>query len=270
MNHIQQGKRKDNVKLFDTHAHLLDDRFDEDREAVLESCRKAGVAHIMEACCDEADIDKVLALAAREPMVEGSVGVHPHSAREMTNATLDRMVAALTQPKILAVGEIGLDYHYDFSPRETQRLWLGRQLDLAAQMGVPVILHNRESTGDMLEILIAHRAGLRGVMHCFSGSFETAARCLDLGLYIGLGGPLTFANAQKQRDLAARLPLDRLVIETDCPYLTPVPFRGKRNDPSLLPHILSVLAAARGMEEEVLAEKLFANSLALYGVMEQE
>ncbi|MCL2695057.1 MAG: TatD family hydrolase [Clostridiales bacterium] len=252
------------MKLFDTHAHILDARFDADRDEVLKRCREVGVERIMEGCCDEAEIDAVLALAEKEEMVVGSVGVHPHAAREMTNATLDKMEQALAHPKILAVGEIGLDYHYDFSPRDVQRHWLGQQLALAAQKNVPVILHNRESSGDMLEILTAHKNGLRGVMHSFSGSYETAARCLDLGLYIGLGGPLTFGNAVKPRELAARLPIDRLVIETDCPYLTPVPFRGKRNDPSLLPYILTALAQCRRMDEQELAEQLFANSLALF------
>jgi len=254
------------MKLFDTHAHILDSRFDEDREAVLEKCKATGVVHIMEGCCDEKQIDAVLEWVEREPMALGSVGVHPHSASEMTKATLDVMVEALCHPKILAVGEIGLDYHYDFSPREVQRHWLSQQLDLAAEKGVPVILHNRESSGDMLDILTAHKNGLQGVMHSFSGSYETALRCIDLGLYIGLGGPLTFANAAKLRDLAARLPLDRLVIETDCPYLTPVPQRGKRNDPSLLVHVLAALAQCRRMDEEELAERLFANSCELFGL----
>ena len=254
------------MQIFDTHAHLLDSRFDEDRAAVLDACRKAGVVHIMEACCDEPQIEAVLALVEREPMFAGSVGVHPHSAQDMTLATLDRMAQALAHPKILAVGEIGLDYHYDFSPRDVQQHWLGQQLDLAAQKHMPVILHDREAHADMLEALTAHKNGLRGVMHCFSGSYETAVRCLDLGLFIGMGGAVTFANAAKQRDLAARLPLERLVMETDCPYLTPVPHRGKRNDPSLLPHILSVLAQACKMDENELAARLYENSLALYGM----
>ena len=254
------------MRLFDTHAHLLDARFDGDREAVVSALEGNGVVRVLEACCDEAQIDQVIAFAEAHAGVYGSAGVHPHSAGEMTVSTLDHISAALGHEKIRAVGEIGLDYHYDFSPRDVQRLWFGQQLALAAQHGVPVILHDREAHGDTMDILRANKKGLKGIMHCFSGSYEIARECLDLGLYIAFGGSLTFHNAVHPREIAQKLPVDRLVIETDCPYMTPVPYRGERNEPRRIAETLAVLAAVRGEDQAALADTLYQNACAVYGV----
>lgn len=256
------------MRLFDTHAHLLDEQFDADREAILSQLPAQGVVHVMEACCDEAEIDRVTALAARVPYLFGSAGVHPHSADAWNAASADHIAQALQAPRMLAIGEIGLDYHYDFSPRTVQKACFDAQLGLAQQLGVPVIIHDREAHGDCMELLRLHRDGLKGVMHCFSGSYETGRDCVDLGLYIAFGGALTFKNAVHLWDAAARLPLERLLIETDCPYMTPVPFRGQRNDPTRMALTLQKLAALRGMEVEPLAEVLYQNSLAAFGVVE--
>ena len=169
---------------------------------------------------------------------------------------------------MLAVGEIGLDYHYDFSPRETQKMVLDEQLSIAKELNLPVILHDREAHGDMMDILRSHKDGLKGIMHCFSGSYETAKECLDLGLYIAFGGALTFKNAVKPVEVAARIPIDRLLIETDCPYMTPVPYRGRRNDPTFIRHTLFKLAEIRGEDPDELSEKLFRNALAVYEISE--
>ncbi len=254
------------MKIFDTHAHLLDEAFDADRDELIASLPEKGVAKVMEACCNEADIDRVAALALRVPFIYGSAGVHPHSASEWNGGTADRIRAALQHEKMLAVGEIGLDYHYDFSPRDVQKRVLDEQLSLAHELDLPVILHDREAHGDMLDLLRAHKSGLKGIMHCFSGSKETARECLDLGLYIAFGGALTFKNAVRPIEAAQYIPQDRLLIETDCPYMTPVPYRGKRNDPSFILLTLDKLAEVRGEDREELADALYQNSLAVYGL----
>ena len=254
------------MQIFDTHAHLLDEQFDADREDLLVSLPAEGIAHVMEACCDEAGIDKVAALVARVPYLYGSAGVHPHSADEFRPETLDHMEAALQIDRMIAVGEIGLDYHYDFSPRDVQRGCFDAQLALAAKLRRPVIIHDREAHGDTMDLLRHYRGNLFGVMHCFSASYEIAKECIDLGLYVAFGGALTFKNAVNQWAIAGKLPLDRLLIETDCPYMTPVPFRGTRNDPRRIVLTLHKLAELRGMAPEDLAPILYENSFAAFGM----
>ncbi len=252
------------MKIFDTHAHLLDEAFDADRFELIASLPERGITNVMEACCDEAGIDRVVEFVHAVPFFYGSAGVHPHSASEWKNTTGDHIVRALQDKKMLAVGEIGLDYHYDFSPREAQKRVLDEQLSIAQALKKPVILHDREAHGDMMDLLRAHKDGLKGIMHCFSGSYETACECLDLGLYIAFGGALTFKNAVRPIEVAKRLPADRLLIETDCPYMTPVPYRGKRNDPSFVRLTLEKLAEVRGEDIEALADTLYRNALRVY------
>ena len=255
------------MQLFDTHAHLLDDRFDEDRDALIARIHDAGVVHVLECACKSADIEKVIALCDAYPkMIYGAVGVHPHSASEFSDAVLQRIEAALGHPAIRAVGEIGLDYHYDFSPRDVQKACFDAQLTLANKQRVPVVIHDREAHGDTLDLLRLHRDGLTGVMHCFSGSWETAKECLELGLHLGIGGSLTFKNAKKLVELVPKVPRDRLLLETDCPYMTPEPFRGKRNDPSLTKLTLARLAELRGEDEEELAAACLENGRRLFGI----
>ena len=254
------------MKIFDTHAHLLDEQFDADREELLASLPDAGIAKVMEACCDEAGIDRVAELVARVPFLYGSAGVHPHSADEFRPETLGHIREALTRERMIAIGEIGLDYHYDFSPRDVQRDCFDAQLALAAELKKPVIIHDREAHGDTMDLLRPYRGKLSGVMHCFSASYEIAKECIDLGLYIAFGGALTFKNAVRQWEIAGKLPLDRLLVETDCPYMTPAPFRGQRNDPSRIVLTLEKLAALRGMDPEPLAEILSENSFRAFGV----
>ncbi len=256
--------------LFDTHTHLLDEQFEEDRNRVLSALPEAGVGYIVEAAASEEDFPRIYALTALYPFVYGAVGIHPQCAREMTEATARRMRQALTREKTVAVGEIGLDYHYDFSPRDVQKRVFIEQLGIAREVGKPVILHDREAHGDMMDILTAHRDGLSGVMHCYSGSYEDAVRYIDMGLYIAFGGALTFHNAAKQRDIAARLPFDRLLIETDCPYMAPVPLRGTRNDPRNVRITLSALASVRGVSEEEAARITTENAKRLFGILDPQ
>ncbi len=254
------------MRLFDTHAHLLDDRFDEDREAILKSLPEQDIALVLEAGTSASSAADVLALAGRCDYIVAALGTHPHEAADMLPAHLLELETLLLNEKAVAVGEIGLDYHYDFSPRDIQRKWFVEQLEVARQANLPVVLHVREADSDALEILRAHKAGLRGVMHCFSGSYETACACLDLGLYIAFGGALTFENAKRNVEIAKRLPMERLLIETDCPYMTPVPFRGKRNDPSLVRLVCEKLAQIRGMDADETASITLRNGKLLFGL----
>ena len=254
------------MKLFDTHTHLLDGRFDQVRDSLIPHLPEAGIAYALEACCNEGDMDKILALTARHGHVYGSAGVHPHQADSVTPATLAHIERMLKRDKILAVGEIGLDYHYDHSPREVQRRVFGDQIAIAKGANKPIIVHDREAHGDCMDILRSNKEGLSGVLHCYSGSYEDAVRYIDMGLYIAFGGALTFKNAVKQRDIAARLPLERIVIETDCPYMTPEPFRGKRNDPTLMHLTLKALAEAQGLPQEEVAYATTRNAKTLFGL----
>ncbi len=254
------------MQLFDTHAHLLDDKFDEDRNALIASLPAAGVRGFVEACVEADDIPKIQALTLLYDFVYGSAGIHPHSASTADNTNLLRVERALEQNKIVAVGEIGLDYHYDFSPREAQREAFGNQLDLAIAAKKPVIIHDREAHADVMAMLSARKGRLGGVLHCYSGSYEDAVRYIDMGLYIAFGGALTFKNATKQRAIAEKLPLSRLVIETDCPYMTPEPHRGERNSPLLIHLTLETLAKVRGITMEEAAAATYQNAMNLFGI----
>lgn len=255
------------MPYFDTHAHLTDERFDADRDALLASLPALGIARVLDVCCDAADWEKTRALLDAYDFIYGAVGMHPHEAGHTTAADIERVAEAIRAcPKAVGLGEIGLDYHYDFAPREVQRRWFDAQLSLAEALDVPVILHIREAFGDCMDILRAHPNGLRGEMHCFSGSVEIARECLNRGLYIAFGGAITFKNANKLLDAARYVPADRLLLETDCPYMTPVPHRGERNDPGYLPLVAARLAALRETDPETLAAQTLRNGCNLFGL----
>ena len=254
------------MQLFDTHAHLLDDKFETDRNAIISALPAAGVRGFVEACVEAEDIPKIQALTLLYDFVYGSAGIHPHSASKADNTNLLRVERALEQNKIVAVGEIGLDYHYDFSPREAQREAFANQLDLAIAAKKPVIIHDREAHGDVMAMVSARKGTLGGVLHCYSGSYEDAVRYIDMGFYIAFGGALTFKNATKQRAIAEKLPLERLVIETDCPYMTPEPHRGERNSPLNIHLTLEMLAKVRGITLAEAAEATYQNAMSLFGI----
>ena len=254
------------MQLFDTHAHLLDDKFDEDRNSLIACLPAAGVRGFVEACVEADDLPKIQGLTLLYDFVYGSAGIHPHSASKADTTNLLRVERALEQKKIVAVGEIGLDYHYDFSPREAQREAFANQLDLALAAKKPVIIHDREAHGDVMAMVSARKGRLGGVLHCYSGSYEDAVRYIDMGFYIAFGGALTFKNATKQRAIAEKLPLERLVIETDCPYMTPEPHRGERNSPLLIHLTLEMLASVRGISMEEAAAATYQNAMDLFGI----
>jgi TatD DNase family protein len=253
------------MRLFDTHGHLLDERFDADREALIAELPAQGVVGFVEIGTDIAESAKAAALAARVDYIYAAVGVHPHEAKDAPDDYLDRLRALARQPKVVAIGEIGLDYHYDFSPRDVQKKAFEQQLALAAEMDLPVALHMREATQDMMGILREHR-GVRGVMHCFSGSAETARQCLDLGLYISFAGTVTFKNAHKTVKAAETVPKDRILAETDSPYLSPEPKRGRRNDPSHVQYVIEKLAAVKRVSFEEMCDINMVNAKGLYAI----
>ncbi|OQB22306.1 MAG: putative deoxyribonuclease YcfH [Firmicutes bacterium ADurb.Bin182] len=254
------------MRLFDTHAHLTDESFDADREKLLDSLHGSGIALVMEIACDVREAEASMALTEKYPYIYAAVGMHPHIAHEVKNEHIDSIKEFLKREKAVAVGEIGLDYHYDFSPREIQKKWFVEQLELAKELRLPVSLHIREAFGDCMDILRAHKNGLKGVMHCFSGSLETAFECVDLGLYIALGGAVTFKNAKRPLSVAEHIPLDRIVVETDCPYLTPEPYRGRRNDPSMVRYTVERIAEVRRSDPESIAEATYQNGLEAFGL----
>lgn len=250
------------MRIFDTHAHYSDKRFDEDRDEVLSLIRAAGVELAADVACDLRSVGKTFELIEKYPFVHGAVGMHPHYAGDMNDALMDELRVHLSHPKMHALGEIGLDYYYDFAPHEVQKLWFDKQLSLAAELCVPVVLHVRDAMGDSIDILRAHKSELiknGGIMHCFSGSADSARECLDLGLYIGFGGSLTFKNNRKGVETAAFVPLDRVVFETDCPYLAPVPHRGERNDSRFIPIVAAKYSEITGVPADDALEAAFVN-----------
>lgn len=260
--------------LFDTHCHISDGRFDEDFEPMLERFKAVGGrrALVVADPCDETPNQaKVFALVEKYDFLYAAIGVHPHNASGY-GSEAERVVLEYQQhPKCRLLGEIGLDYHYDLSPREVQRRVFDRQLDLAYELGKPVQLHIREAHGECMDMLRARAKAGRmpaGVMHCFTGSWECAKVYLDLGLYISLSGAVTFKNAPKLAEVAQKVPADRLLIETDCPYMAPVPLRGKRNEPSFMAHTLAKVAELREAAPDRLADQLWQNSNRALGLGE--
>jgi TatD DNase family protein len=248
------------VKLVDSHCHLDDKQFDPDRAEVIERAREAGVERMMTIGTGNGppDLEAALRLARQHSFIYATVGVHPHDAAKATPETFAALEALAAETKVLALGEIGLDYHYDFSPRDVQRNVLVEQLKLAARAGKPIVIHTREAWDDTLSLLREHWSGV-GIIHCFSGGPAEARQALDLGFYLSFGGVLTFPKADALREAARLAPEDRLLIETDAPYLAPVPKRGKRNEPAFMVETARRLAEVRGVAPEHIAEVTTAN-----------
>ncbi|MBQ6842589.1 MAG: TatD family hydrolase [Firmicutes bacterium] len=254
------------LRLFDSHCHLDDQKLYGDLEDVLQRAAEAGVERITNIGCDWPSSLMSVRLAERYPgRIYAAVGVHPHDADSLDAKMLERLKELAQLPQVVAWGEIGLDYHYDFSPRDVQKKVFIEQLAAAKQVKLPVIIHSREANQDTMDILKAEKAGMYGgVLHCFSGSWDMAKHCLDLGFYISFAGPLTFANANTPVEVASKVPLDRLLVETDSPYLSPHPLRGKTNEPGHVLHVAEKLAEIRGMTLEEIAEQTTQNAFALF------
>lgn len=254
------------MRLFDTHCHIADERFDEDRAAVIDRFREAGVARalvVADPCEEVPNEEKVFALVEQHDFLWGAIGVHPHNASGWSDAAEATVLKYLAHPRCACLGEIGLDYHYDLSPRTEQREVFDRQLDIAFERDIPVQLHIREAHGDCMDMLRARAAAGHmpsGIMHCYTGSWESAKVYLDMGFYISLSGTVTFKNAPKLTEVAFNMPADRLLIETDCPYMAPVPKRGRRNEPAFLPYTFTKIAEIRGESPDRLSEQLYENA----------
>ena len=243
--------------LIDTHTHLDDARYEPDREAVLTRAREAGVDRMITIGCDLATSRSAVALADRYPFVYASIGVHPHEVKHIAADWYDEFRRLAQQRKVVAYGEIGLDYHYNHSSPEEQRHRFREQIQLARELRLPIIIHTREAQDDTVRILKEERAAeIGGVFHCFSGDAWLAKDALDLGFYLSFSGILTFQNAGMLREIAKTVPADRLLIETDCPYLTPIPHRGKRNEPAYVKHVADVLATIKSDDSSLAAEDL--------------
>jgi len=256
------------MRLFDTHAHLHFPDYADDLDAVLERARAAGVRGMVTIGTDRESNRAVTALAKRLPDVWATVGIHPHDAGEAAEADFGEMERlAGEEPKVVGFGEMGLDFFRDLSPREAQEKVFRRQIDIARRARKPIIVHCRDAHAETLAVLGEERAGeTGGVMHCFSGNVEIARRCLDLGFYISLAGPVTYKNARALPEVARFVPGDRLVVETDCPYLPPTPHRGKRNEPAYVALTAACIAELRGTDPEALCDALTANAAKLFGI----
>lgn len=250
---------------FDSHCHLNDEAFKEDFSEVIGRAVEAGVSGMMVVGCDLSSSLRAIELAHTYSMVWAAVGIHPHDAKCWGPKVRGEIEQLLREPKVMAVGETGLDYHYDYSPRDDQRRAFREQLEIASEYRKPVIIHNREAHGDTMQILTEVGIGeAGGVMHCFSGSKETAAACIKKGLYISFAGALTFKNARNLTEVAVEVPLDRILVETDAPYLTPHPFRGERNHPGLVPLVGEKLAELKNLPVEIVMEATTCNSRNLF------
>ena len=252
---------------FDTHAHLDDHAFDEDREELLETIHRSGIELVLNPGCDRESSRKAADLAERVDFLYFAAGIHPGELDDCSDTALDEIAALCRNPKCRAVGEIGLDYYWDDSRKDEQKQLFLKQLELACGLDLPVIIHDREAHGDCLDMVRQFR-GIRGVFHCFSGSAEMAEELLKLGWYLGFDGPVTYRNARKALEVLSVCPLDRMLMETDSPYLPPVPMRGKRNDPGNLTYICRKIAEIKETEPEVIAEITLKNGRELFEIQD--
>ena len=257
------------MNLFDTHCHINDRAFDEDRSEVIARMLEAGVKNAVVVGDASNNGEDVIRLTKKYPFLFGAFGLHPHDADKWQEPFAVRISEVLKNERFVALGEIGLDYHYDLSPRETQKRVFVRQLELAHELNVPAVFHIREAHGDAYEILTdCIRRGIRvkGVMHCFGGSLESATEYVRMGLYISFSGSLTFKNAPILTRCAMNLPHERILIETDCPYMAPVPLRGRRNEPAFVSHVCEKLASIIGLTAEDTAHMTFQNALNAFNI----
>lgn len=252
--------------IFDTHAHYDDEAFDDDREQLLERMRNRGVEYIVNVGASMASCKSTIGLIRRFPYVYGALGIHPDDIAELKEEDYQWLGKSIYKPKIVAVGEIGLDYHWNDN-KEQQIKAFERQMDIAREAELPIIVHSRDAAQDTYEVMKSNHAHeLGGVIHCFSYAKEMAEKFLDMGLYLGIGGVITFSNAKKLREVVEYMPMEQMLIETDCPYLAPVPNRGKRNDSFNLPYVVSKIAEIKGISSDEVIDITNANAKKLYGI----
>ena len=253
--------------LIDSHCHIDDARYDADREAMIQRAQAAGIGHFVTIGCDLATSRAAVALAQKRPFISATVGVHPHEVKHIQDGWYDELRTLAKSERVVAYGEIGLDYHYDHSPRDVQRARFREQVHLARKLRLPIVIHTREAQEDTVAILKEEKAGeVGGVFHCFSGDAWLAKDALDLGFYLSFSGVITFQNATMLRDIVKTVPLDRILVETDAPYLTPVPHRGKRNEPAYVRHVADKIAELHGISVPDVEEATSQNTKRLFRI----
>lgn len=253
--------------LIDSHVHLDDKRFDGDRDILIENLKSNNIEMVINIGADLETSVASVDLANKYGNIYAAVGVHPHSAKEVNTMVMEQLKDLASNEKVVAIGEIGLDFYYDNSPRDLQRKWFIEQLKLAKKLDLPVIIHTRDAAGETFDILKNNQNGnVRGVLHCYSGSPEMALEYVKMGFHISLGGPVTFKNARVVREVAEAVPIDKLLIETDCPYLTPEPYRGKRNEPMYVKYVAEKIAEIKKVSYEELVKTTNSNTKELFGI----
>lgn len=255
--------------IFETHAHYEDEAFDIDREELLDNLPKEGIEYVVDICSDVSSVDRVLSLAERYPYIYAAVGIHPEAAKELNEERFSWLKEKAQHPRNLAIGEIGLDYYWDTTDPDTQKLWFERQIELARELKLPLVVHSRDAARDTYEMLkSAGSEELGAIIHCFSYSVEQARQYLNMGFYLGIGGVLTFNNARKLKEVVAYAPLEQLVLETDCPYLAPVPYRGKRNDSRYLTYVAKEIANLKHIDYDTVVKVTSENAKRFYRIEE--
>lgn len=252
--------------IFDTHAHYDDDQFDADREELLESLPKQGVSTVVNVGASLNGCKASMEFAKKYPYFYAAVGVHPDACGELNAETFAELEKWCQSEKVVAIGEIGLDYHWDVEPREVQKEWFVRQIELARKYNLPINVHSRDAAEDTFQIIKEHAQGLRGIIHCFSGSKELAVEYVKLGFHIGVGGVVTFKNGKKMKQVVEAVPIERIVLETDCPYLAPEPYRGKRNNSSYIKHMAEEIGRLKNLTCEEVLVQTEKNAKEVYGL----
>ena len=252
--------------IFDSHSHYDDEKFNEDRKELLLSLNDNNVHRVVDVCAELKSIEKVLELTREYDFIYGAIGIHPDAVGDLDESSYEYIKSsALSTDKVVAIGEIGLDYYWDNSPRDIQKKWFDRQLDIALEINKPVIIHSRDACEDTMDLLKSRKNPL-AVMHCFSYSKEIARELLNMDFYLGIGGVVTFKNSKKLKEVVEYMPLDRMLLETDCPYLAPAPFRGKRNDSSLLKYVVEEIANIKNIDPLQVEEVCWNNTNTFYGL----
>ena len=252
------------LEIFDSHAHYDADQFNDDRDGLLSSFENKGICGIINAADSIKSCQESIKLAEKHPFIWAAVGVHPHNVQKAAKDSINILRGLAQHERVVAIGEIGLDYHYDFSPRDIQKSWFSEQLALACELDMPVVIHDREAHNDTMELLKKYKP--KGVVHCYSGSLEMAKELVSMGFYLGFTGVITFHNAAKLALAAEWIPLDRMLIETDCPYMSPEPYRGRRNDSTYLTYVVQKIAQIRNKTPEEIAKITAINARTLYNI----
>lgn len=252
--------------IFDTHAHYDDAQFDEDREELLNSMQEQGVGVIVNVSATYDSCERVVDMVQKCPFMYAAVGIHPDEVGSLTEERFARMEELFQRDKVVAVGEIGLDYYWDNESHDIQKKWFVRQLDLARRLSLPVLIHSREAAADTMEVMKEQAKGLKGIIHCYSYSREMAREYVKMGFHIGVGGVVTFKNARKLKETVEEIPLTSIVLETDCPYLAPVPYRGKRNQSGYIRYVAEAIAEIKGVSFDEVVAQTRENAREVYGV----